>query len=121
MAGLGEAVLRFGVGQGSILHRAIITRGAIHPGDLLLGTDFLKRVGKVSIDFTDKKVGLREDTYPMVAWDQEPSTGNVKILRKKDVRQVIAHLARTVQVPIYSTVDVELDLPQAADRQSVIE
>ena len=120
LAGLGKAVLRFGVGQTSILHRAIITRGAIHPADLLLGTAFLKRFGKVSIDFTAKKVGLREDAYPMVAWDQEPGTGNVKIL-KRDVRQVLAHLAHTIQVPPYSTVDVELDLPQTVDGQSVIE
>ena len=91
LAGLEEAVLRFGVGQTSIFHPSIITRGALHPGDLLLGTDFLKRVGKVSIDFADKKVGLRENTYPMLAWDQEPGTGNVKILRKRDVRQVFAH------------------------------
>ena len=93
----------------SILYRAIITRGAIDPGNLLLGTDFLKRVVKVSIDFADKKVGLRENTYPMVAKDQEPGTGNAKILRKRDVRQVIEHLAHTIQVPAYFTVDVELD------------
>ena len=67
LAGLGEAVLHFGVGQISILHRAITTRGAIHPGDFVLGTDFLQRIGNVSIAFADKKVGLREDTYIMLA------------------------------------------------------
>ena len=64
---LGAINLSFKFGDRIYKHEAIICEAVSYPGAILVGTDLLKRLGLISIDFSKKSVVIRNEFFPFTS------------------------------------------------------
>ena len=112
---LGTITLPFKIGNRTYYHRVIICDGVTFPGAVLLGTDFLRRLGTLALNFKQNNVIIHGCAYQNIAEnvENESLVCSMTKLSNKDCSLKVASITNTELISKNTVSIINVRVPYA--------
>ena len=109
----GTITLPFSIGNRTYQHRVIIVDGVYFPGAILLGTDLISRLGKLSIDFDEGTIDIRGCKYQKLNEDTNTTLAATVSKPQCEIHENLATVSKNETIEGNSISIVNLRVPYA--------